>query len=304
MSVRLKTLPLPKTKTPLLRVNGDFEGKLRWLIADGLHAVFMFISPAVARTMMERNGDEEWRNRTDSPALQERYGRAMSEDRWTLTGETIIFSISGYLLNGQNRLKACIAASRGFPCLVVFGIDQETFLNMDSGKKRSGADTFHVKKIDNSSHAAAAVKLIHDYFVRGIADGRGVIDNDELVKLYEKYPRIQESIKYGRLTNKKKFLSSAQGTAMHYICARRCAYEADDFFEKLADGQGLKKNEPVSRLREMLIDLAIDPANKIPWISKCAFTIKAWNATRDGMTPRGFKWRGPKDPSEAFPRAR
>ncbi len=202
---KLKTLPLLRANpTPLLRVNGDFAERLRRMISQrGVHAQFMFISPAVARTMMERNGDDEWRNRCDSPTLQERYGRAMSEDRWTLTGETIIFSTSGYLLNGQNRLKACIAVSRGFPCLVVFGIDPETFLNMDSGKKRSGADTFHVKGIENPSHAAAAVKLIHDYYVRGIADGRGIIDNDELVGLYEKYPRIQESIKYGRLTNKK-----------------------------------------------------------------------------------------------------
>ncbi|HEX9992481.1 MAG TPA: hypothetical protein VGB14_06115 [Acidimicrobiales bacterium] len=68
------------------------------------------------------------------------YAKQMAAGKWRLTGETIVFSPTGQLLQGQHRLHACIEAGVSFPTIVVRGIDPEAMRVMDSGLARTAAD--------------------------------------------------------------------------------------------------------------------------------------------------------------------
>ena len=49
-------------------------------------------------------------NRTKKKKNIRRYAKDMSSGNWSLTGDTIQFSKNGVLMNGQNRLFACVKA--------------------------------------------------------------------------------------------------------------------------------------------------------------------------------------------------
>ncbi len=289
----------------LLRVNGDFEKKLRWMIQDGLHAVFMFITPSMAKEMMKHNETDEWHNRPESKSALERFKRAILLN-WVLTGAPIIFSISGRLLDGQHRLLACIAADTGFASLVVFGIAEDAFKYIDIGTRRTAAHIFSIEDIDNYATVAAASKVVIAYDQRQIGSGESsgvkiAIENDRLLDWYYKNERLQESIKYGRLMNKEKFHSTSVGTALHYICAKKHRANADEFFQMLGDGLGCKKGDAEFNLRKILNDAAKNEKKRIHWATRAAYTLMSWNAARNGKSGRNLVWRDENKPNEPFP---
>lgn len=303
-----KTLSNSKqNRPPLLRVNGDFEKKLRWMIGDGLHAVFMFITPSLGKEMMKHNVTDEWHNRPESSSALQRFAAAM-ERGWVLTGEPIIFSKSGRLLNGQHRLLAGIQSDVGFPTLVVFGIDDESFKYMDIGTRRTAAHIFSIENVKNYAAMAAASKVVIAYDRRSIGSGEAsgvklVMENTDLLDWYHKNERLQHSLKFGQLMNDERFHSLSVGTALHYICARKHRNNADEFFQMVGDGVGAKKGDPEFYLRKVLNDAAKDEKKRIHWATRAAFTVDAWNAARRGQNLRSLVWRTETDPSKPFPLA-
>src|SRR6185437_7990465 len=103
----------------------------------------------MADVMLERNSDDTYRNRPLNNVRVRRYARGM-ERGWKITGETIIFSNDGVLLNGQTRLTACIHAGVSFSTFVAFGIEREAFKYMDGdGACRTASDVFSTELIPN-----------------------------------------------------------------------------------------------------------------------------------------------------------
>lgn len=88
------------------------------------------------------------------------YADDMMGGRWRLTGDTVKFGKSGILRDGQHRLAACVRAGVPFETFVLFGIEDDAFAVIDTGRKRQGDDTFSVAGIPNASSAAAAVRWL------------------------------------------------------------------------------------------------------------------------------------------------
>jgi hypothetical protein len=72
-----------------------------------------------------------------------------------LTGDTLKFGTNGDLLDGQNRLRACITSGIPMQTRVVFGIDPVAFKYLDTGTVHTSGDTFKVAGVRGESHALA-----------------------------------------------------------------------------------------------------------------------------------------------------
>ena len=139
------------------------------------------ISPELAEHILKnRNGA----NRKPNARKVDEYLHAMKTKRWPVTGSTIVFSRSGYLLDGQHRLLACVRAKLPLTTFVVFRIDDGSFAMIDIGRKRSNVDAFTIQRVPHPHIAASASRwvLIHenDPLNRGVT-----YTNDELYNFFK-----------------------------------------------------------------------------------------------------------------------
>lgn len=305
----LKSAVMPTDAMNAIQANhpmiSEHRKKLRWLImnppGDGKR---MTVTPEMAAVMMERNADDEWRNRPHSEKGAARYERSMKKG-WKYTGETIIFSESGRLLNGQHRLMACIRAGVPFECLFAFGISEDAFKFMDTGIARSAGHIFAIENIPNANQVAAAARLLYGYKRSQAWEGRAPdVENDDLLSFYELHPRLQDALSPARQLYEERLMPFRWGTFCFYICAEKSRQEAERFFETLATGLGIAtKRSPIYMVRKRLLENARVTNGKLSDAHVGAYLIKAWNAQRSG-TPLGvIKWRTEQSPSEPFPRA-
>jgi hypothetical protein len=122
----------------------------------GEHVALVEIAPDVAAYLLKHHARPENRDMTTShiKMLADR----MARGEWVVTGETLIFGDDGLVLNGHNRLHACIRAKQPFEVLIVANVDYETFPYLDSGKARGDADVFKMHGVVNYPEAASAAK--------------------------------------------------------------------------------------------------------------------------------------------------
>src|SRR4051794_2997691 len=90
------------------------------------------------------------------------YAEAMREGRWVLNGMPIILSRRGVLLDGLQRLEACIQAGVPFPTFIAENVADDVLHTIDQQRRRSFAGVLEARGIRHA-HAvqAALVKLLH-----------------------------------------------------------------------------------------------------------------------------------------------
>lgn len=217
------------------------------------------------------------RNRNIKPATVALIARDLTDGRYLVNGETIKFATDGMLLDGQNRLAACVRANVPLTSWVVRGIDNDAFDTIDVGLPRTGGDILHVQ---NESHApvlAAALTLVGAYEAGRLP--KGSISRNRLRPLLEAHPTIRESVT--RIANneisKQKLASKPILAFMHYMLSKVDPVKATEFFDRLEDGASLAPGSPILVLRNRLIRNAADP-KKLASTDVFALCLKAWDA--------------------------
>lgn len=104
------------------------------------YTVVETITPEMATKYFEANGA----NRPISDVAVDAYSRDIVSGRWDLTGESIKFSRSGRLLDGQHRLLAIIKAARPVRMMVTYGLRESVMDSLDSGRVRSVGDRLKI----------------------------------------------------------------------------------------------------------------------------------------------------------------
>jgi hypothetical protein len=283
-------------------------------------AVIESITPAKA---------EEWlrtqvSNRKPSDKKIIEYGLAMEAGQWRLNGSTIVFDDQNRLIDGQQRLRACILAGVHFRSYVVRGVDDpEAFATIDTGKGRSHADVFGIEGWQNNkvaSAAAMAIYLIKEGIVSwsGITNKRAkrnsallqkfqgsmpsfdVVSREQLCKFSESIrSELEQSVRFANASKASRIIPSASVAALHYLFRQRSVTSVEQFFADLGEGLGLKRDDPVYVLREKLMKAKRSEARMTRW-AILGFCIKAWNKRRDGDTLGVLRLQE----GEAFPKVK
>ena len=102
--------------------------KLKDLVANK-PANSVVMTPVVAEYILDNMNVG---NRPQKPWIV-RYAADMANNNWSVTGESIKFGADG-LKDGQNRLAACVRSNSPFKSYAVFGIDPDSFSQMDVGQ--------------------------------------------------------------------------------------------------------------------------------------------------------------------------
>lgn len=114
------------------------------------------ITPELAKHLLATTNHD---NRPLKPAHVKMLSTALKNDEWMLNGETIAFSKSGRLLDGQHRLTACVNTGKAFQTVIIKGIEDEAaFGKIDTGKPRSVTDLMSLQGLPKAPLFSAIAK--------------------------------------------------------------------------------------------------------------------------------------------------
>jgi hypothetical protein len=219
------------------------------------------------------------------------YAKDMRDGKWKRNGETVKFSKSGRLLDGQHRLAGCVQANKPFVSFVVLGLEDETFDTIDVGMKRTPGNMLAMAGIGNSNLTAAAARAA--MFLKppskiGNMRGGGAtrVTEHEILDFVRAHPRVEY---WSAFVKQHKgfsvFGNHALLAAMLFIFDSINPIAADDFSKKLLTGQNLGEDDPILMLRNRLIQINTmnRTTRKLLDVREVAASIvNGWNAYREG----------------------
>tara|TARA_B100000749_G_scaffold279566_2_gene272670 strand:+ start:2875 stop:3861 length:987 start_codon:yes stop_codon:yes gene_type:complete len=126
----------------LSKVSLDVPG----LAGQSIEISFEEVTPKMAERWLNTNSEKQ---RKLNVALVRQFTNQMRKGLWFGdNGETIKFSKSGGLIDGQHRLNSVVKHGEPVVLMIMRGINDEHIRHMDLGKKRNLADVFKVENIE------------------------------------------------------------------------------------------------------------------------------------------------------------
>lgn len=256
-----------------------------------------------ARSYLERNV----RNRKFAESQLQKISEALKGGDWCFNGASIVFDREGNLADGQHRLIACARTGVPLTTLVVRGVvpmvAQDT---TDNTRRRTLASQLQIRGEKNYKTLAGTIGVYYQ-LVRSNSVGisSGVMPSIvQGLRVLEEHPGLRGSTRLA-LKTKERPLRYPGGLCggLHYRFSELAPDDADVFWTRFLEGQGLVEGDPILTLRERMIAEAARGAGKPSMTMKyrAAVTIKAWNAWLAGEQLKQLKWRPGGANPEAFP---
>ncbi|CAM5998728.1 unnamed protein product [Sphagnum balticum] len=247
-----------------------------------MYSKFTSVTPAEATLWLDTKNAH---NRPISQSTVERYTQEMKANRWKSNGQAIVFSKSGQLVNGQHRLKACIAANKSFDTLIVWGVDDDAFDTIDDGNKRSLADVLAIKGEHNFRLLSTGVRFLWVYATGQVETRdlrRGTIATKPLLEeTLRKHPGLRQSTKYYSLLKSRPggmLIPSGMAIGLHYLFSLVNEQKADQFFSIVQSGIGLEEGHPILALRARLISGKVESSSNLTDPAIYFYVVTTWNA--------------------------
>lgn len=238
------------------------------------------LTPEVARELLAENGH----NRNLRPARVVQLAEAMRRGEWVLNGETVKIAEDGTLLDGQHRLKAVLDSGVSIESLVMRDLPVEVQDTVDTGRRRRLADQLAIEGHTDSHALAAALNMLHRFRNNGRVDysHAGAPSPQQAVALIECEPEIRDSLREARRVTKQTGGPIGIFAALHHLFNEVDPEATKDFFDRLADGAELAKDDPVLHLRAQLMKPRKDRTYSQSPSNTAALIIKAFNLRREG----------------------
>jgi hypothetical protein len=198
------------------------------------YAIEWLIDPILAAAMMELNNPE---NRSKRKHAITKWTEDINRNRWLMTGEPIKFNTNNILDDGQHRLESIIAGGRPIKTLVAFNTDPKAFAVMDTGTKRSVADTLAHEGFNDPKSLAAVIRT-HRLIKETKGVGRIPSDNTVAISYLEEHPDLPDALRAGARLRKRLEVSTSGPAAAYYVIQHDSRYsdQLEEFWEQLCSG--------------------------------------------------------------------
>lgn len=243
-------------------------------------------------------------NRPLNPQRVKKYEGQIAQRQWAHTGEPLIFSRGGNMLNGSHRCHATILAGVAVPVTVILGIDEQTWKHMDSGRSRSTADNLPAGQTYRTE-TAAVLNLIQ-YELSGVlsqygSGGKHALSASDAPDMLECFPGVDDAIKFMISARCRHFGNHSVLSYSYFRAHLHDPVKADEFFTRLGDGINLQLGSPMLALRERLNVIKKDTKRTTKTDEVLAIVIKAWTKFTQGQSVRDLRWRSVGSAAETFP---
>lgn len=273
--------------------------------APTLQVGWELIDPDLARTYLDENDA----NRSLRARVINAYARDMGHGSWMITGETIKFSKTGELLDGQHRLYAIVESGTAQWMLVVRGLEPETKGIIDTGAPRSAADALRLVGVgtSNTMALAAAARLLvlwRTDRLRTMSAGLRHEDratHGEIIEMVRQEPNLIDAVADAYRDYERTGIPTGPGGMARMVLYEIDAKDAEVFFEALSGYKTDGSNDPRAVLLYTIRQMrALGQLRKPGEAIGMIFT--AWNAWRDGQKITSLSTRDKKGRALPIPK--
>lgn len=252
--------------------------------APPLSVEWVLVDPDTARTYLDENDA----NRALRARVVNAYARDMGHGAWAVTGETIKFSKTGELLDGQHRLSAIIESGTSQWMLVVRGLEPATKGIIDTGAPRSAGDALKLVGLDagNPYAVAAAARLLvlwRTDRLRTMSSGLRHEDratHGEIIEMVRKEPDILDAVSDAYRDYERTGLPTGPAAMARVVLHGIDAKDAALFFESLAGYATEGSTDPRAVLLYTVRQMRALGQMRKPG-EAIGLIFSAWNAWRD-----------------------
>jgi hypothetical protein len=199
-----------------------------------MHFKVKLISPHDAAKMLEKRALN--RRLDESTVLM--YARDMENGHWRQTGEPIIVSEKGEVIDGQHRLAAIAKYGKAVEMVVCYGIPSDAMGSIDRNRPRSIAQVLQI--------ADGMVEMLRRdsgcLLKLSVDEVRGIIDANPGIAWVMSAPRA--------VGKTRKTLSPI--LAAFAIAYQKDAAKTADAWNQFHEGAGIRKGDPILALGRWL----------------------------------------------------
>lgn len=241
-------------------------------------SVVLTITPPDATAILDRHNTK---NRPEKPAAIRDYITDIATDNWAVTGDTIKFAPCGRLLDGQNRLTACVRSDKSIRTHVVFGIPEEHFQRIDVGRRRTPPDILHIAGYTDVNRLASAIR--HALILDANNDtnqSKQFRPENLLDAIQNDYSDLLDYMKDALALYKTTKHPPGEAAALLRKMNRIDPDAAKDFYDAWRYGRAEGRADAVLKMLEFLQQMKTEVAGGIPARTRVAVVITAWNGLR------------------------
>jgi hypothetical protein len=253
----------------------------------------VFVTPEIAAEWLSHNTGNRRLVANHVASLE----AVLNRGEWALNGETIKFSSSGRLLDGQHRLTACVNSGVGFWTYVIFGLPEAAFDTIDTNARpRKPGDILSINGKLHANSLAACVKFLWVFSQNGqfYDGGKGAGFSPRVcMDILDRRPSLEQFVS---LTHNSRVMSSPSlFAALAYLFSCVDDSLSAEFVNVIKDGSA-DLARPFNVLRESLIGRRMTSVS-IGTRPLAFMAIRAWNSELSGTWLKKVYYK----PNEDFP---
>lgn len=264
-------------------------------VKTSIKTKFVQINPEDAMNLIESSVNNGFINRRRSETHVRFLAKQMAKGGWKINGETIILDKKGRVINGQHRLMACVKAGKPFQTLLVYDVPTDTFVTMDTGVKRTAAQTMQIAGFDSSRDVSSLANAIMNMID---SNGLSMQSNTNVKRSNAEYLDFVNSDEEN-IANAVDFATTAYKTlgkglsvrilgTLYYYLVTVCGQDKDAVSSFLSDltSADSSRNTSLNAYRRNFIETTARYRDDV-----YLYVIQSvWNAIYDGtpMPSRGF----------------
>jgi hypothetical protein len=258
------------------------------------------ITPQLAKEWLSKNTH----NRNIRQRVVNGYAADMVAGNWVEDGQSIKFSSTNVLLDGQHRLTAIAQSGVTVRMLVVSNLPDTTQDTMDTGAKRVLGDVLKLRGEAHSITLAAALLRVYQWKqgyrknLKSAGDARPT--HRQLLEVLNEHPELRRSVEWADRVRKSARITGSTVALTHWLFNQIDQGDCAFFFARLADGAGLMSDDPIYALRRALENFAAAKGRPDD-AYVTALVIKGWNAYREGRSVHLLAYRPGGSRPESYP---
>lgn len=288
---------------PAIEFPPGTAGPLSHPTIPGVQLYIVVVTPDFAKMALKRNSDNQ---RNKSKPSTNMYADDMNNDYWTFLGDPLRFNVAGEFIDGQHRAEAVIRSGKSQTMVIITGLSKNAMRQVDTGRKRSYADTVRmVRDCPSHVHVSALITGIWHWYHGSYGDKntprlRSAVyadrrpSNAQLDGMYDlllekELDPVVSVREAGRI--KQRIVSRCPLTAIsivHMLLGHIDPYGRDSFFTDLYSmdaSKNMSSEYPPNLLRERMMRSAdgrvADIMTRSQWIH---LMVQAYNTWAAGQT--------------------